>query len=85
MGDQVFLNVSPIKVVRFDKKGKMAPHYVSPYEILKRVGSVAFELALLSDFPLLHSIFHMSLLQPYIYDPPHVSKPQSIQLNTNLS
>ena len=42
-GDKVYLKISPMKeVVRFGKKGKLSPRYVGPYEILQRVGKVAY-------------------------------------------
>nr|GEU54918.1 retrovirus-related Pol polyprotein from transposon TNT 1-94 [Tanacetum cinerariifolium] len=47
VGDYVFLKVSPWKgVVRFGKKGKLAPRYVGPFEIIKNVGPVAYRLDL---------------------------------------
>ena len=47
IGEAVLLKVSPWKgVVRFGKKGKLSPRYVGPFEILKRIGRVAYELAL---------------------------------------
>ena len=46
-GDKVYLKISPIKgVVRFGKKGKFSPRYVGTYEILQRVGKVAYQLKL---------------------------------------
>ena len=43
-GDKVYLKISPMKVlVIFFKKGKLSPFYVGPYEILERVGKVAYE------------------------------------------
>ena len=72
VGDWVFLKVSPMKgVMRFEKKGKLAPQYVRLYEILKKVGSVAFELALPPNFFPIHPVFHMPLLWHYVYDPSH--------------
>ncbi|GJX57115.1 hypothetical protein Tco_0287012 [Tanacetum coccineum] len=47
VGDRVLLKVSPRKgVVRFGKKNKLAPIYVGPFEILKRIGLVAYRLRL---------------------------------------
>ena len=46
-GDKVYLKISPIKeVVRFVNKWKLSPCYVGPYEIVQRVGKVAYELKL---------------------------------------
>ena len=56
-------------VVRFVKKGKLSPRYVGPYEILQRVGKVAYELKLPSELSLVHSDFHVSMLTKCIGDP----------------
>ena len=47
MGDQVFLQVSPWKgILRFGKRGKLSPRYIGPYEIVSKVGEVAYRLRL---------------------------------------
>ena len=46
-GDHVWLRVSPMKsVMRFGKKGKLSPRFIGPFEILSRVGEVAYKLSL---------------------------------------
>ena len=86
VGDQVFLKVSPMKgVMRFGKKGKLSPRYVGPFEILERVGKVAYRLALPPNFPNVHPVFHVSMLRKYLSDPSHVIQPQVVQLSEELS
>ena len=73
MGDHVFLKVMPKRgVVRFDKHGKLLPRYVGPFEILKRVGTVAYRLALPPSLSSVHAIFHVSILRKYTPDLTHV-------------
>src|SRR5688572_27345128 len=67
VGDLVYLKVSPMKgVMRFGKKGKLSPRYVGPYRILKRVGSVAYEVEFPEDLAKVHPIFHVSILRKFI-------------------
>ena len=58
------LRVSPWKgVVRFGKKGKLSPRYVGPFEIVERVGKVAFKLDLPEELCGIHPTFHVSNLR----------------------
>ncbi|GJZ91956.1 hypothetical protein Tco_0664021 [Tanacetum coccineum] len=63
VGDHVMLKVSPWKgVVQFGKKGKLVLRFVGPFEILKRIGHVAFRLRLLKELSSVHDTFHVSNL-----------------------
>ncbi|KAL4291566.1 hypothetical protein GQ457_14G019230 [Hibiscus cannabinus] len=86
VGDRVFLKVSPWKkVMRFDRKGKLSPRYIGPYEIVERVGSVAYRLLLPPELERIHDVFHMSMLRKYKSDPSHVMPVEEIELNPDLS
>ncbi|GJT30472.1 putative reverse transcriptase domain-containing protein [Tanacetum coccineum] len=70
IGYYVFLKVSPWKgVVRLRKKGKLAPRFVGPFEILEKVGPVAYRLDLLEELNGVHDTFHVSSLKKCLDDP----------------
>ena len=70
VGDHVFLKVMPRRgVIRFDKRGKLAPRYIGPFEILLRVGTVAYRLVLPPSLLGVHEVFHISMLRKYTPDP----------------
>jgi hypothetical protein len=61
VGDFVYLKVSPIRGVRrFGVKGKLAPRYIGPYQILARRGEVAYQLSLPENLSAVHDVFHVS-------------------------
>ncbi|GJW39975.1 hypothetical protein Tco_0065820 [Tanacetum coccineum] len=69
VGDLVLLKVKPWKgVVRFRKKGKLAPRYVGPFEILERIGLVAYRLRLPEELSSVHDTFHVSNLKKCMAD-----------------
>ncbi|GKE06559.1 hypothetical protein Tco_1398577 [Tanacetum coccineum] len=69
VGDRVLLRVSPWKgVVRFGKKGKLALRYVGPFEILERIGLVAYRLRLPEELNSVHDTFHVSNLKKCLAD-----------------
>ncbi|GJW52744.1 putative reverse transcriptase domain-containing protein [Tanacetum coccineum] len=69
VGDWVMLKVSPWKcVIRFGKKGKLALRYVGPFEILERIGPVAYRLRLLEELSGVHDTFHVSNLKKCLAD-----------------
>ncbi|KAA0059723.1 pol protein [Cucumis melo var. makuwa] len=86
VGDMVFLKVAPMKgVLRFVKKGKLSPRFVGPFEILERIGPVAYRLALPPSFAAVHDVFHISMLRKYVADPTHVVDFEPLQISENLS
>ena len=86
VGDKVFLQVSPIKgVMRFGRKGKLSPRFIGPFEILKKIRKVAYELALPPSLSGIHAIFHVSMLRKYISEPSHVLSYESLDLKLDLS
>ena len=72
-GDHVFLKVMPKRgVVRFGKQGKLSPRYIGPFEVLERVGTVAYRFALPPSLSSVHEVFHFSMLRKYNPDPTHI-------------
>ncbi|GJX79915.1 hypothetical protein Tco_0328064 [Tanacetum coccineum] len=70
VGDYVLLKVSPWKgVVRFGKKGKLAPRFVRPFEIIEKVCPVAYKLDLPEELDGVHDTFHESNLKKCLADP----------------
>nr|GFC29479.1 reverse transcriptase domain-containing protein [Tanacetum cinerariifolium] len=86
IGDHVLLKVSPWKgVVRFGKKGKLAPRFVGPFEITNRIGPVTYRLRLPEELNGVHDTFHVSNLKKCLTDPTlHVSL-EEIQVDTKLN
>ena len=72
-GDHVFLKVMPKRgAVRFGKWGKLSPRFIKPFEILKRVGKIAYWLALPPSLSSVHEVFHVSMLRKYTPNLTHV-------------
>jgi hypothetical protein len=64
VGDYVYLKVSPTKgVQRFGVKGKLAPRYIGPYEVIEVCGPVAYRIQLLKRFFVVHNVFHVTQLR----------------------
>ena len=69
IGEKVFLKLSPWKkVMRFWKKGKLSPRFIGLYEVIEKVGPVAFRLALPLELEKIHNVFHVSMLRRYRSD-----------------
>ncbi|KAH9304109.1 hypothetical protein KI387_008513, partial [Taxus chinensis] len=73
VGTKVFLRVRPHKSpIRYGKGSKLAPRFVGPFEILERLGPLAYRLALPPSLSRVHDVFHVSVLRRYVSDPSHV-------------
>ncbi|GKB70696.1 putative reverse transcriptase domain-containing protein [Tanacetum coccineum] len=84
--DQVLLKVPPWKgVVRFGKKGKLAPRFVGPFEITERIGPVAYRLRLPQELNNVHGTFHMSNLKKCLADPTLHVPLEEIQVDAKLN
>nr|KYP35245.1 Retrovirus-related Pol polyprotein from transposon 17.6 [Cajanus cajan] len=85
-GEHVFLKVTPTSSVgRALKVRKLTPRFVGPYEIIQRVGPIAYRLALPPSLSNLHDVFHVSQLRKYAYDPSHVVELDDVQVKENLT
>ncbi|XP_038975919.1 uncharacterized protein LOC120106896 [Phoenix dactylifera] len=85
-GNFVFLKISPSRgVTRFGRHGKLSPRYIGPFEVLAKVGKVAYKLALPPELSGIHDVFHVSLLRRYIPDSSHVLQYEPLQINEDLT
>ncbi|XP_075494712.1 uncharacterized protein LOC142532276 [Primulina tabacum] len=63
LGDHVFVKVEAMKaVMRFGKKGKLSPRFTGQFEILDRVGTLAYKVALPPNLAGVHNVFHISMM-----------------------
>ncbi|GKA56111.1 retrotransposon protein, putative, ty3-gypsy subclass [Tanacetum coccineum] len=85
VGDYVLLKVSPWKgVVCFGKKRKLAPRFVGPFKIIKKIGPMAYKLDLPEELDGVHDTFHVSNLKKCLADPTLQVPLDEIQVNAKL-
>jgi hypothetical protein len=86
VGDFVYLKVSPIRGVRrFGVKGKLAPRYVGPYQILAKRGEVAYQLSLLEGLYVVHDVFHVSQLKKCLRVPEEQLQVEGLEVQEDLT
>ena len=71
--------------MRFGRKGKLSPRFIGPYEVIEKMGPVAYRLALPPELEKIHNVFHVSMLRRYRSDPLHVVSSETIELRPNLT
>ena len=67
------------------KKEKLSSRFIEPYEVLERIGPVAYRLELPPKLAKLHNVFHMSMLRKYRSDELHILPMQDVQVQADLS
>ena len=80
------MKISHLKwVMRFGKKGKISPLYVGLYEVLKCIGSIAYDLKLPVELASVHLVFHVSMLKKCIGDVVSILPIEGLDVDANLS
>ena len=86
VGDHVYLRVSPTKGVQwFGLKGKLAPRYFGPFEIIETCGLVAYRIRLPSRLAAVHDVFHISQLKKCVKVPEEIIEQQDFEVEPDLS
>ena len=67
------------------EKSKLSPRFIGPYEVIEKVGPVAYHLALPPDLEKIYNVFHVSMLRRYRSDPSHVVSSETIELRPDLT
>ncbi|WVZ76081.1 LOW QUALITY PROTEIN: hypothetical protein U9M48_024083 [Paspalum notatum var. saurae] len=84
-GDSVYLKLSPIRGTRrFQVKGKLAPRYIGPYPLVRRVGKVAYKLQLPESMSDIHDMFHVSQLKKCLRMPEQHIEQETVELQPDL-
>ena len=84
VGDHFSLKVNLERgVIRFGKRGKLSPRFIGPFEILERIDTVTYRLALPPSMSGVHEAFHVSMLRRYTPDPAHVVDWGQVEIDTD--
>ena len=70
---------------RIGDKRILAPRYVGPYEVLGKINSVSYRVALPPVIEHMHTVFHVSMLREYLRDPLHVIEPPHVLLKDDYT
>ena len=79
VGDLVFVKISPLKsVIRFGRRGKLAPRFVGPFPVLEQIGNLAYKVELPEKMAGVHNVFHVSQLRKFVHDPDITISPDQL-------
>ena len=73
------------KVTRFEKKGNLSPRFIGSYEVIEKVGSLAYRLALPPELEKMQKFFLVSMLRRYRSNPSRVVSLEVIELRPDLT
>ena len=80
------MKISPWNgVLRFGRRGKLSSRFIGPYEIVSKVGPVAYRLKLPLELSRIRDTFYVSMLRKYIPNLSHVLREQPVQLKESLT
>jgi hypothetical protein len=86
IGKKVFLKVTPWKrMLRFGMKGKLAPRYIGPFKVSRRIEPMAYKLALPPSLTKIHNVFHVSLLRKAEVDPSQILPQVPLEIDEDLT
>ena len=74
-----------VGVGRAIRSKKLSQKFLGPYQILKKIGPIAYEIALPPQLANLHNVFHVSQLRKYVPDPQHMLEVDDIQVREDLA
>ena len=72
-------------MTRFGRSGKLSPRYIGSFDVIERIGAVAYRLALPPQMSGVHDVFHVSMLRRYEPDPSHVLDWGDLDLEADVS
>lgn len=86
IGDHIFLKISSARgIIRFGSKGKFSPRYIGSFEVLERVGMVAFRLTLSPFLAGVHNVFPVLQLRKYVADDSYKLDHSELKLRPDLT